>query len=281
MPRIEPPKGYYSATQVKKILNISDAMVRTHVQKGRIKYLLPPGRKQGFYLQKDVDKLANELDAFLNLEDDAKATEFVLATEADIPGCIKLNRELFTASFPTDDATLLKKWTAWLQKNPEIVHVLKRNEEVVGIITMLPFKPNSEKFNEILRGDVSIILGDIDILPSDIEEYQAGNHILLYLAEIGVKPSLNKDLRRKYGAKIISNFMDTMVNLGRKGVNIESIISVGETKSGVRLLQYFGFSEIIFSRPDTRVFELDPKKSGAPIMNAYREALKQSTNAKP
>ncbi|GER87588.1 hypothetical protein KDW_17500 [Dictyobacter vulcani] len=278
MPRIETPKGYYTATEVKKILNISDAMVRAHVQKGRIKYLLPPGRKQGFYLQKDVDKLSNELDAFLNLEEEVESTEFVSATEADIPGCVKLNRELFTVSVDTDNDTLVRKWTAWLQKNPDIIQILKRNNEVVGIVTMLPFKPKSEKFNNILTGDVSILLGDIDILPDDIEAYTPGNHILLYIAEIGVKPSLSKDLRRKYGAKIISNFMDSIVNLGRNGVIIEKIVSVGESKSGVRLLQHFGFSEIIFSRSDTRVFELDPKKSGAPIMNAYREMLKQSTS---
>lgn len=98
----------------------------------------------------------------------------------------------------------------------------------------------------------------------------------LYLAEIGTKPSLNNSLRRKYGAKLISKFMDTVVDLGRRGVVIEKMTAVGATKSGVRLLQHFGFSEVIFPRPDTRLFVINTQESGAPIMRAYREALDES-----
>ncbi|GCF11943.1 hypothetical protein [Dictyobacter arantiisoli] len=172
MPRYQPPKGYYTSTQVKAILNISGAMIANYVEKGKIRHVVPPGRKHGFSLKKDVDALTRELDAFFKLE----------------------------------------------------------------------------------------------------EEYTPGNKVQLYLAEIGIKPSLHKDLRSKYGAKLISNFMDAIVDLGKRGVIVERIVSVGATRSGVRLLQHFGFSEIIFPREDTRVFVIDMKKSGAPITHAYREA---------
>lgn len=278
MPRMQPPKGYIQSKQVQKILNISPAMIREYVLKGKIKHLVPEGRIHGFYLESDVRKLANELDAFLNLEEETETVTFTHATIADLPACIALNRELFTASYSTDDLTLIKKWTSWLQKNPEIIYILKRDNEVIGIATTLPVKPNSAKFEEALKDDISFLLGDVNISADDIEEYKAGNHVLLYVAEIGTKPSLDKNLRRKYGAKLISGFMDTIVDLGKKGVIIENILSVGATRSGIRLLQHFGFSEVTFSRPDTRLFAINMKESGAPIIQAYREALQDFTN---
>ncbi|GCE05413.1 helix-turn-helix domain-containing protein [Dictyobacter aurantiacus] len=280
MPRYQPPKGYYTSTQVKEILNISGAMIANYVEKGKIRHVVPPGRKHGYYLKKDVDALARELETFFKLEEETEAVYFTTAQAADIPGCIKLNRELFTTSTSESDALLAEKWTSWIQKNPQVVYVLKRGEDVVGIATILPLKPGSKKFEKVLMADTSILLGDVDISANDIEEYTPGNKVQLYLAEIGIKPSLHKDLRSKYGAKLISNFMDAIVDLGKRGVIVERIVSVGATRSGVRLLQHFGFSEIIFPREDTRVFVIDMKKSGAPITQAYREAYQNFAGQK-
>jgi hypothetical protein len=273
MPRYQPPKGYYTATQVKEILNISGGMIANYVEKGKIKHVVPSGRTHGFYLKSDVDKLANELSAFFDLEEETETITLTAATAEDIPACITLNRELFAIEDKADNATLSEKWRKWVKKNPEIVHVLKRDEKIIGITTMLPLKLGSEKFQQVLRADASILLGDVNISTEDIEEYKAGNHIQLYIAEIGIKPSLDKTLRRKYGAKLISKFIDIIVGLGKKGVVIEETIAVGATKSGIRLLQHFGFCEVIFPRSDTRVFTLNMKESGAPITHAYREAL--------
>jgi hypothetical protein len=276
---MQAPKGYYTATQVKGILKISSGRIAEYVAQGKIKHIIPPGRTvHGFYLKKDVDKLARELQAFFDLEEETETTIFATATIEDIPACIALNRELFTASTCTDTTTLCEKWTRWFRKNPEMIYVLKRDEEVIGIVTVLPVKTDSEKFQEALRGDISFLLGDVNIAAEDIEEYKAGNHIQLYIAEIAIKQSLHKDLRRKYGAKLISNFVDAIIDLGRRGVIIENITSVGATRSGIKLLQRFGFSEVTFPRADTRVFTLNMKESGAPVAYAYREALKDATN---
>lgn len=273
MPRMKPPKGYYTLTEAEGKLNISSSMIRKYVDKGKIHYLLPEGRKHGFYLKSDVDKLANELEISFDLEEKVKTIKFTVATEADIPACIALNRELFTVSNSASDEVLTEKWTKWMQKNPEIVHVLKRDDEVIGITTVLPTKPGSKKFDEALRGDISFLLGDVNISPEDIEEYKAGSHIRLYVAEIGVRPSLARSLKSKSGARLISQFMEMIIDLGKRGVILENILAVGATRSGVKLLQYFGFSEVIFPRPDTRLFTINIKESGAPLIDAYREAL--------
>jgi hypothetical protein len=276
MPRYQPPKDYYTATQVKKILNISGAMIANYVEKGKIKHIVPPERKHGYYLKKDVDKLANELETFFNLEEDAESTNLTAATKAEIPVCVNLNRELFTATLnSTDNTTLYEKWAKWMDKNPEIVYVLKADQEIVGIAITLPVKPNSEKLNKALMADISMLQGDIDISAEDIEEYKEGNHIQLYISGIGIKPSLNKDLRRKYGARLISRFAHTITDLGKRGVIIETATAVGATRSGIKVLQHYGFNEVVFPRSDTRLFTLNMKESGAPIAQTYREALKE------
>lgn len=98
MPRMLPPKGYIRSKEVQEILHISPAMIREYVTKGRIKHLVPRGRTHGFYLENDVRKLANELDVFLNLEEEAEVSKFTIATAKDISSYIALNRELFTTS---------------------------------------------------------------------------------------------------------------------------------------------------------------------------------------
>jgi hypothetical protein len=275
MPRQQPPSGYYTPTQTKEILNISAAMISNYVEKGRIKHFVPLGRKHGFYLKKDVDKLAKEL-KFPELENEIDQTTIEPATAQDIPGCILLNKELFPDIQDYDNEALAKKWEGWINKNPEIVYILKREREVLGIVTMLPYKPGSERMQKVFRGDTSILLGDVDITPEDIEVYRPGNHIELYVAEIGINPNLGNKLKRNGGAKLISKSETLMVSLGSKGVIVENILSVGASKSGVKLLQHFGFSEIVFERPDTRMFELNILQSGAPVAVRYRKALAES-----
>src|SRR5215472_14944420 len=94
MPRIQTPKGYYTSTEAQKVLNLSGAMLRIHVQKGRIQYLLPEGRKHGFYLKKDVDRIANEINAFLDIEE-KEETKFLVANKDDLPEIVRISDLLF------------------------------------------------------------------------------------------------------------------------------------------------------------------------------------------
>lgn len=276
MPRMRPPKGFITLRETQNLLHLSSAMIRRYVDRGRIQYLLPPGRHHGFYRKSDVEKLAAELTAFLQLEEEEEPVIFRNARPADLPACIALNRQLFPdALHPADDRSLLEKWGQWLEKNPEIIHVLDRSGEIVGIVAALPFPASSPCLWAALRGDVSFIRGDVAIEASDLAEYTPGNLLDLYFMEIGVLPTLPPSLRHKYGAKLIARFASFIVELGRRGVQIHQIIAVGGSKAGVRLLQHFGFHEVLFEREDTRLFILSTEESGAPIIDSYRQALRE------
>ena len=201
MPRLEAPKGYYTATEVKKILNISDAMVRVHVQKNRIKYMVPPGRKQGFYLKKDVDKLARDLHIFLELDDDG-ITQFSRATKEDHKEIIQISIDLFGGGDPNSSVTSLEDRIKWTTKNPDIFYVLKKDSEVIGFIYLLPLKKGSDKLEMLLRSN---FVGEVPISLDDIEEFQPGKHIDLYVVAIGIKISVRYPKKRVYAAMLISH----------------------------------------------------------------------------
>src|SRR5579885_3636959 len=274
MPRMQPPKGYYTLTEATRILNISEAMVREHVKKGKIKYLVPEGRKQGFYRKKDVDKLAHELNAFLHFEDEEEfiPSTFTTASENDVHAVVDIIKATFATEENESSVTPSEKYINWLKKNAEIMYVLKRKDEVIGFATTLPLKPDSPKIQEILRAD---LLGEVDIATEDIEKYEPGKHIQLYIVGIGIKPDLDRELKRTYGSHLISGLISSIVELGKKGIILKEILAIGATRNGVKLLQAFGFSEIPSPKAGKRVFVLKIKESGAPISLQYQEALKE------
>ncbi len=58
--RGDSPPGYYTAMQAAEKLDVGSGMLRFYVRDGKIERFIPPGRKQGFYKQEDVDRLARE-----------------------------------------------------------------------------------------------------------------------------------------------------------------------------------------------------------------------------
>lgn len=276
MPRIEPPKGYYTATEVKKILNISDAMVRVHVQKNRIKYLVPVGRKQGFYLKKDVDKLARDLNIFFQLDEDS-VVQFSRAKKGDLPAIIEISKALFGGGDEESRVTPLEDRLKWMQKNPDIFCVLKKDEEVIGFTYILPLKKGSDKLEKLLRSNFA---GEVDISLDDIEAFDPGKRIDLYVVAIGMKPSVKYPKKRVYASRLISHLMDNIINMGKTGVIIETITAIGFSPEGRRLLQSFGFSEIPPPAPGKRAFRIKIEESGAPLILRYKEALQESLESR-
>ena len=65
--KVRPPQGYITAKEASSRLNVSEGMIRHHVQKGEIEYLHLPGMRHGFYLERDVDNLVNKMNAFYAL----------------------------------------------------------------------------------------------------------------------------------------------------------------------------------------------------------------------
>jgi hypothetical protein len=248
-------------------------MVRVHAQKGRIHYVVPPGRKQGFYLKRDVEKLAQDLNIFLTLDVEVETSQFVRANVEDLPEIMEISRQLFGSGDREDRITPLEDRIALMRKNPDVFYVLKREEQIIGFTYLLPFKPNTDKIEQLLRANLA---GEVAITPDDIIEFTMGQRTQMYFVAIGMKPSIHIAKRRIYAARLISNIMHLIIDLGRKGVVIETMTALGFSKEGRRLLREFGFSEVPPPVPGKRAFTLKVAESGAPLILQYKQALEES-----
>ena len=227
MAKIQPPRGYITATEVKKRLNISDAMIRYYVQKEKIKYLVPPGRKQGFYLERDVNNLANELNAFLNMEEEEKAT-LELASEKDLIEMARIAKAVF--SFGDSNVITVPGWRhTLLEKNAEAQCVLRQGDKVIGFATLIPLKKNTDKIEKLFRSET---VSQAQITSNDIEVFRPGKRIHLYIGAIAVDPTMDKNKRKKHGATLVRELINKIIELGRRGVIIEDISALGASHSG-------------------------------------------------
>jgi hypothetical protein len=268
-----PPEGYITATEAKNILNVSASMVRVHAQKGRIRYITPRQRKQSFYLKKDVEKLARDLNIFLAIEPEEELSQFTQAKPEDLPEILELSRQLFESETREQRETSFETRIALMKKNSDVYHVLKREGQVIGFTHILPFKPDTDKIGKLLRVNYR---REVPITPDDIVAFKAGQHVHLYIAAIGIKPDIATPKRRIYAATLISKFAQVIIDLGKKGVIIETMTAIGFSKEGRKLLQEFGFSEVPPSIPGKRVFSLKVEESGSPPIMEYKETLKET-----
>jgi predicted transcriptional regulator len=58
------PDGYYSASQVMKKLGIASSTLYHFVNTGKIRKVIPPNMREGYYVKKDVDNLFKEKEQF-------------------------------------------------------------------------------------------------------------------------------------------------------------------------------------------------------------------------
>jgi excisionase family DNA binding protein len=272
MPRMKPPKGYYTVTEAAKILNLSNAMVRRYVEKGKIHYLQLEGREHGFYLKKDVDTLANELNAFLNLEAEEERTKFDLvpATKEDLAEIARIGSALFS---PGSIGTIPGWRYMLLERNPEAQYVLTQNDRVVGFATILPLKPDTTALDRLLGSDT---VSEANIKANEIEAFEPGKHVVLYIAGIGTDPDLDKHQRRRYGAALTGRLISSIVDLGKRGVLIDKIAALGATRNGIRLLQAFGLHQIEPKAPGKRAFVMNVQESGSSVSMQYKDALREN-----
>ena len=58
------PEGYYSASHTLRKLNVGSSTLDHFVETGKIRRIVQPGMRTGYYLQEDVDTMAREREIF-------------------------------------------------------------------------------------------------------------------------------------------------------------------------------------------------------------------------
>ncbi len=269
MPQMKISNQYYTAAQVKEKLGITQGMLYNYVRNGTLKPVIPPGKKQGVYLRTEIDKLARETQAFMAARNKVSSI-FTRVTEneiKDLKASVELTRILFGLR-DSEEATLQRRLT-WVKKNPEILYVLKSEEQVIGYAIMLPLK--REKVENILNGKEY----SQEVNADEIEEFKPGKPLSIYMMGIGVTPGLSLAEKRTYGAHLIASLMGVLVDLGKRGVTIDTLFARSDTPDGIRILKQ-GFTEVP-SSTHARNFIINVAESGVPVIQEYKEALMRSS----
>ena len=270
MPRMNVGEHHYTAKEVKEKLGITQGELNTFIRNGTLRPETPPGKKQGVYRRTDVDQLVRERQIFMALPQKTSST-FGKALKEDIKATVEITRILFGLC-ASPEATEAKR-LSWYEINDELFYVLKTEEQIVGYTLMLPLK--LEKIEKILSGEA--FAQEIDA--SEIEHFIPGKPLHIYLVAAGIIPGVSHYEKRAYGARLIAGMMKVFIDLGKRGVIIETLAARSDTPDGIRLLKH-GFTEIP-TPTYARNFTIRVKESGIPFIQEYKQALKESGQMPP
>ena len=263
MPQMRVGKDFYTAAQVKEKLGITQGMLYNYVRNGTLKPVVPPGKRQGVYPRREVDQLARELQLFIDVQRKQPTTFTKVTTREEVFESTKLSDDIFGGHIDVD------RQMAWLAHNPDIMYVVKSEGKVVGYVIILPLKP--EKIEKLLREEERTV----DLEPDEIEVFKPGVPLHLYGGAIGVLIGLSLAEKRAYGARLVSGLVDVLIDMGRRGIVIETFTARSTKPDGIRLLRNLGFTQIP-SGTEKKDFILDVRKSGAREVMQYKRALIES-----
>ncbi len=260
-------KEYYSAKEAQEILGMTYSALRNQVNAGHIGSMTPPGKRQAVYSKADVDQLKSEMQAWLISRNQAAtpSAKFMKASIEDMPEAVTLAGEVFGGL----NTISVEKRSEWLRKNPDIDYLLKQEEQVVGYLSLVPLRP--ETIDDLLR----LKRYAKDLTEDDILTYEPNKPVDIYGMAIGIRPGFSLSQKRSWGERLILGARNVILDLGKRGITIHSVIAHSFTPEGIRLMRNIGFTETIPKAPGLRDFLIDVETSGIDFIRDYRENLEQ------
>jgi hypothetical protein len=86
---------------------------------------------------------------------------------------------------------------------------------------------------------------------------------------LAITPGIPPTEKRTYGSRLIAGLMDALINRGRQGIILETIVARSNTAGGVRLMRGIGFTEIP-SITDKHNLLIEVAKSGMKEIMQYK-----------
>jgi hypothetical protein len=263
----------YTSAQVREKLDISSSTLKNLVERGLIEKVTMPGYKQGHYTKESVDQYFEQKQLFTKkyLEEEQTATTrdseeptttmTEVRTREEMEQCMEISQALFGVGMDVVDERM-----KILEKNASTYFMLKKDNEAIGYFSLMPLKFG--KLDDLLKQTLPVRTN-----VEDIEEFKSGVQIDLYLTAIGVKPGFSTPDKLKYGSRLLGRLIDLILDLGKQGIEINTIAARSNMPDGIRLMKHAGFTEIEPATPERRTFIIYVKESGIPFMQQYKRAL--------
>lgn len=261
---------HWTASEVMKKLRIANSTLYHYVDTGKIKKVVPPGRKEGYYPKAEIDQMLRAQELFI-LQYATDTTLFEKAQEEDIEGITNLCIELFGKNGTANYETRLAQYKA----NPDIFYVLRQDELIVGYIGLYPLK--HEAIETIMSGVEEANFRTNILAPQNIAPFEPGKSEEVFVvigARQGVKHSTT------YGMRLISGGLEVIENFARKGIIIKRLYATSRTQDGICIIKGSGFRQVnpAHEEDDLLRFEYDLEKSETPILKKYHRIVKRVTN---
>lgn len=255
--------GYYTAQEAQKKLGMTRDMFNNHVKQGTIKKTTFVGA-HGYYKKTDIDALAERIETLLLTARD-QDLEYRTATLEDLDAEI----DLAALNFGRRRAEATREArTKYLQANPEVTHYLFSQGRMVAAINLIPLTHDAIlEFREGKRG----WLFDT----SQIEQFSPGHRLECIIVDMMTTTRVTLDQRHRYASDLLSNFSRiTLVEWGRRGVDIAMIEACAGTDDGERILKRAGF-KYTGAHNDREMYHFDIDESSLKILQPYKAALTQ------
>ncbi len=265
-------KTYYTAADAQKALGLDEEAFQYWGRTQRIKRIYLPGRKQAVYSKKEVNEMADRIEATA-IADQPDGIEFRKATLEDMEAEYELSYNIFGKWAHTIEVR-----KNFLKKCKDGYYHLYDHNKLVGFIEIIPF--NKETIEQFIKGEIR----GREIDPKNVEDFTSGKPLECIVMEMSVTQAVPPTQRTFYGSRLLVGMTNTFRAWGENGIMITKLHATSSTPTGIRILKSAGF-QIVRDLGNGRLgFELNIETSDAKILRGYKEALeewKQKQSSKP
>ncbi len=254
-------KYYYTAKEAQKKLGMNRDKFNYTLRTRNIERI-PFLGGYGYYRKSDIDRLAEEIDTFLQLGRKV-SLRYRTATPEDINDEI----DLAALNFGRKRAEATRgARIRYLQLNPEITHYLYRKDNLVASINLVPLV--HEALSEFREGKRGWLFEN-----DDIEQFESGHRLECIIIDMMTTTRVALEQRHRYASYLLRNFGQiTLMEWAKRGVDIKTINACAGTEDGEHILRRAGF-EFLGKHDERDMYSLDIDTADLPVLRGYKETL--------
>jgi len=268
------PNGFYTAKEVMEKLGIANSTLYHYVEIKKIKKVIPPGKKEGYYPKADIDKMVRAKEVFI-LQYGTDPSIFEKANEEDIRGIHEVCTSLWGSRTPSYEARLNS-----YRQNNDIYYVVKKEDIIVGFLGIIPFREDILKeIMEAEQNDFYLRYQQILEMPDTILPFLSGKPVYSLSLDLQVRKGTPKE--ELYGMRLIQGCIETLGDLASQGILVEKLHASSGAPHAIKLCRDAGFTELPpLPGSNRKRFELDLATTTSPLAKDYQEVLKQRKERK-
>lgn len=261
--------GLYTAKEARGKLGVTDDKFQYMVRTGVVKKVMLPGRKYGMYVQAEINRLAANINATLELYSKDESI-FETATQADLPEIIAM----CVKNVPR--VTPIEKQREWLKRNPEAFYTLRENGEVVAYACLFPVK--MDWLTRVLKDEIR--MSDVPI--EEIHPFTTDTQLDLYIRDLIVDQTVGREKAAHHAQRILAELAHVIARLGSRGIDFRAVYALATTPQGNNLAKKLGFRAMIELDTQTDGFmpyEIVVDQADSQLINEYKTELHRHQRA--